>query len=387
MVKAHLQFGVYFCTIVTLVHILQAELVQEPFIKLHYEESTQKLYLSSSHLYLLEVKSSSSPCTRLTQLTVSSGGYFTILENQHHDIAYFIDSYNTQKLYQQKVNKDNSLLDCFSSKISMDLSLQYITSYKSSHVFAIISNPMHYNNSIVKINLAEDSYTTIIQSPCYILQAVQVFKNRLFWFQEICANPGFYSSNLDGSDAKPVGVQFSDTSKLREFVFVNTFTFSETTNKLYTNNIRYLFECTIDEFMNFTNCTPIFEAIYSIKSIAVVNDRLYWIESDSYNPACSLVYSSNLQGINIEPVIQNNDTWFTCKFDPIFNYTSNTFCFSEYKQCTVGVDTIIIGAVSGAIIILILVVIGYIGARINSASAKKEKAFLLSKKETEENIN
>jgi len=227
----------------------------------------------------------------------------------------------------------------------------------------------------------------VIQSPYYVLQAVQVFKNKLFWFQEMCANPGFYSSNLDGSDAKPVGVQFNATSKLQEFVFVHTFTFSETTNKLYTNNVRYLFECTIDEFMNFTNCTPIFEGINNIKSIAVVNDRLYWIESDAYNPACSLVYSSNLQGIDIEPVIQNNDTWFTCKFDPKFNYTSNTFCFSEYKQCTVSADTIIIGIVSGAIVLLILAGVGYIAARIHSSSDKKEKTLLLSNKETEETIN
>jgi len=138
--------------------------------------------------------------------------------------------------------------------------------------------------------------------------------------------------------------------------------------------------------MNFTNCTPIIEAITNIQSIAVVNDRLYWIESASQNPACSLVYSSNLQGIDIEAVIQNNDTWFICKFDPIFNYTSNTFCFSGYEQCKVDIDIIIIGLVSGAVVILILAVIGYIAVRLRASSDKKEKALLLGK-ETKETIN
>jgi len=87
---------------------------------------------------------------------------------------------------------------------------------------------------------------------------------------------------------------------------------------------------------NLTNCIQIIDSRNSITSLTLSNTRLYWIENllFTYFTPCTLIFSANHDGSDIQPIYKNNDSWFKCDFGPTYNYNDSTICITNAKDCS-----------------------------------------------------
>jgi len=360
-----LNFQIISVLLAILFTLLHGETVREPFSNLFYEETSNKLFLSTNHLYFLDLNttgtSNNSQCSRsITQLTTFKGSTFTILPQNGYNKLLYIDNYSTQYLFQQKFNPDYSQIECEGYRVD---TLIFTHVQPSPHgdnlIYSVITNTanLRYNATLIEYDLLTHNYQIIYKSSFGITD-FKIYDSRIYYVRWSNCNDnqrGLFTSSLDGSDFRKSTVDVGGQEPImiaitfgNDYVYIITASYS-------------ILRCTVDINYNLTNCIQIISPNNAITSLTLSSTRLYWIENllfTHFKP-CTLIFSANHDGSDIQPIYKNNDSWFTCDFGPLYSYNDSTICITNTKDCSKEVVGLIIEIILGVMaFILFLVALG-----------------------------
>jgi len=342
--------------------LLHGETVREPFSNLFYEETSNKLFLSTNHLYFLDlnttITSNNSKCSQsITQLTTFKGSAFTIIVEKGYNKLIYIDNYSSQHLFQQKFNPDYSQIECEGNKVD---TLIFTHVQPSPHgdnlIYAVITNTayLRYNASLIEYDLLTHNYQIIYKSSCGITD-FKIYDSRIYYVRWSNCNDnqrGLFTSALDGSDFRKSTVDVGGQEPImiaisfgNDYVYIIAASYS-------------ILRCTVDINYNFTNCIQIISPNNAITSLTLSSTRIYWIENllFTYFKPCTLIFSANHDGSDIRPIYKNNDSWFTCDFGPLYSYNDSTICITNSKDCSNEIVGVIIEITLGLMVFILFLV-------------------------------